>query len=185
MESAPLERSLLFYTIILLLTLLLGACSPSPEGGETSSPEGAGPESSPAPLSSASSAEQSSGEQSSSQSSAQESSGTSLGKPRYSGPLVRVSLKLSYPSVVAAGYAMDSLATDPKAQAYRAELEEKQRALLQQIEAHCGEAITLHWQITLNADVISIEVREAALEWIRSLPEVLEAEKENQNETNH
>ncbi len=192
MESLPLGKSLL-YIIILLLGILLSACSPNLETGGGTLPEESTPEAKstgtrtteatvpPASAPESSSVAQPSGEQGS------QSGGTESmsGKPRYSGPLVRVSIRLSYPSVLDAGYSLGAITTDQAAQAYRDELEEKQRALVKQIEEYCGEAVPLHWQMTLTSDVISVEVREAALEWIRSLPEVLAAEKENQNETNH
>ena len=96
--------------------------------------------------------------------------------------IVRVSIELEAPSTMDAGYAMDGVAQNTEAVAYREGLKAAQQAMQTKIETAIGKPIEVKWNLTLLMNVISANVRYGDLDAIRAIPGVKGVFLENQYE---
>ena len=85
--------------------------------------------------------------------------------------LVRVSILLDEEATLDR-YPMKDLAQNPQALAYREGLRAQQDALQARIEAATGRALTVKWNITLAANILSAELRYGDIDTVKQLPGV-------------
>ena len=78
--------------------------------------------------------------------------------------IVRVSIVLTEPSALDAGFASKDIGENDKAAAYRNDLKTRQQKLTAQIEAATGRPLKVHWNLTLAVNVISAALRLGDLE---------------------
>ena len=85
--------------------------------------------------------------------------------------LVRVSILLEEEATLDR-YSMKDLAQNPQALAYREGLRAQQDAMQARIEAATGKALTVKWNITLAANILSAELRYGDIDTVKQLPGV-------------
>ncbi|MBR3991905.1 MAG: S8 family serine peptidase, partial [Clostridia bacterium] len=100
------------------------------------------------------------------------------------GEIVRVAIFLEKESTVDAGFALENIAGNAAAMAYRGELRSYQQSVTRKIESAIGAKLDVKWNITLAGDIISANVRYGDLDAIRKVPGVASAELETRYELN-
>jgi len=103
-------------------------------------------------------------------------------KEQMTGTMVRVSIRLATPSVTAAGYKLNSITTDPKAQAYQAKLVEEQEEIARRIEEVTGHPLDVVYSFTLSSNAISANVYSFDIDKILSVEGVVSVSKEQLNQ---
>lgn len=93
--------------------------------------------------------------------------------------LVRVSIVLDKPSTLEAGYDIAGIASNSGAMAYRDGLKQEQASLTAQLQLVTGEQLSVVWNLTLAANLISADVPYGQLSAIAALPGVREVALEN------
>ena len=93
--------------------------------------------------------------------------------------LVRVSIVLDKPSTLEAGYDIAGIASNSGAMAYRDGLKQEQASLTAQLQQVTGEQLSVVWNLTLAANLISADVPYGQLSAIAALPGVREVALEN------
>ena len=83
--------------------------------------------------------------------------------------IVRVSIFMDKASVIDAGYAVDGLATNDTAMAYRDKLESEQAAVVTKIEKVTKEKLDVIWNLTLAANLISANVQYGQIAAIKNI----------------
>ncbi len=85
---------------------------------------------------------------------------------------VRVAVVLSQPSTLAAGYPTRGIANNTAAMRYRADLKKTQEAMTKTISEALGKEPVVRKNVTLAANMISMEVLYGDIETIKSIPGV-------------
>lgn len=85
---------------------------------------------------------------------------------------VRVAVVLSQPSTLAAGYPTRGIASNTAAMRYRADLKKTQEAMTKTISEALGKEPVVRKNVTLAANMISMEVLYGDIETIKSIPGV-------------
>ena len=113
-----------------------------------------------------------------------QSAAASLPQEMLSKSNVRVSIVLNDAPVLEKGFSSRGVASNKKAMQYRADLQNKQAALAEQISAKAlgGEKLNVKWNLTLAANIISAEVPGIAIAKIEKLPGVAKVVVEQQYE---
>ena len=83
--------------------------------------------------------------------------------------VVRVSIVLNKPSTIEAGYALDGIAENSAARAYRSRLKAEQTTVTKRIESATGSKLDVRWNLTLAANIISAEIPYGQIEAIKAL----------------
>ena len=86
--------------------------------------------------------------------------------------VVRVSIVLEKESTVAAGFAMEDIAQNVSAMAYRQELQTQQQKVTASIEKSLDQKLDVAWNLTLAANLISADVEYGQIEAIEKVPGV-------------
>ena len=93
--------------------------------------------------------------------------------------LVRVSIVLDKPSTLEAGYETAGIASNSSAMAYRDGLKRDQASLTAQLRQVTDQQLSVAWNLTLAANLISADVPYGRLSAIEALPGVREVVLEN------
>ncbi len=86
--------------------------------------------------------------------------------------MVRASIVLETPSTLDAGFSTQGIATNRDALNHRAALRQEQAQLTARIERELGETLDVQWNLTLAANMISVNVAYGKLETISAVPGV-------------
>ncbi len=92
--------------------------------------------------------------------------------------IVRASIVFEEPSTIDAGYSTEDIAENFSAMSYRQDLHDSQVDMTSFIEESIGEDLDVVWNLTLAANLISVNVEYGKLEEIESLPGVKKVEIE-------
>ena len=96
-------------------------------------------------------------------------------EPQYAdNEIVRVSIFLDRVGVIDAGFAVQDLAVNAAAMAYRAELQEHQLTMVEKIEKATKEDLDVAWNLTLATNLISANVKFGQIEAIEKISGVRE-----------
>ena len=95
---------------------------------------------------------------------------------------VRVSIFLTQPSALDAGYPMTGIGTNGAAIAYRNDLLSQQQAVTAAIESATGRPLSVKWNMTLALNAVSAWVRVGDIKTIETVPGVRSVVRENQYE---
>ena len=96
-------------------------------------------------------------------------------EPQYAdNEIVRVSIFLDRVGVIDAGFAVQDLAVNAAAMAYRAELQEHQLTMVEKIETATKEDLNVAWNLTLATNLISANVKFGQIEAIEKISGVRE-----------
>ena len=96
--------------------------------------------------------------------------------------VVRVSIVLSKPSTMEAGYQLDTYTKNAAARAYRESLRQEQKAMTAKIEQVIGGTLDVKWNLTLTANNISANLRFGDIEAIKAIEGVKDVFLENRYE---
>ena len=83
--------------------------------------------------------------------------------------IVRVSIFLDKKGVLDAGFAVDGLASNASAQAYREKLQKSQNDLINKIEKATKEKLDVVWNLTLSTNLISANVKYSQIATISAI----------------
>ena len=96
--------------------------------------------------------------------------------------VVRVSIELSKPGTLAAGFEANGIADNAAAKAYREGLRADQAAMTAKIEKAIGSKLDVQWNLTLAANFISANVLYGQIDAIKAIPGVKNVILENRYE---
>ena len=96
--------------------------------------------------------------------------------------IVRVSIFMEQPSVIDAGYSLNSIASDPQTRSYRAAIRAAQNETVNKINARLRSDLDIKWNLTLATNAVSANVRFGDIIKIASVDGVRKVIIENQYE---
>ena len=96
--------------------------------------------------------------------------------------IVRVSIELSKPSVIDAGYELDGIGHNRKAISYRQVVASQQKTVTRKIESALNKTLDVVWNLTLAANIISANVRYGDIMEIKKVDGVVNVFVENRYE---